>query len=72
MSDQREVMSEERRRHYRVTTEAMQKIEVWLNLERRTAPMRVQLVDIAAGGAGLDLPQLKREMWTQGKWRFWS
>ena len=60
MSDDREVMSEERRRHYRVTSEAMQKIEVWLDLESRTAPIRVELVDIAAGGAGLDLPQLRR------------
>lgn len=60
MGDQRETMSEERRRHYRVTPEAMQKIEVWLDLPSRSAPVRVALVDIAAGGAGLDLAQFKR------------
>ena len=60
MSENRELMPEERRRHYRVTPEALADIEVWFHLPRFPDPLRVVLIDIAAGGAGIDLPQLSR------------
>jgi c-di-GMP-binding flagellar brake protein YcgR len=53
-------MAEERRRHYRVTPEALRDIQAHFFLDRLPTPVSVTLVDIAAGGAAIDLPDLKR------------
>ena len=60
MSGVDEIMASERRRHYRVTAESLRSIEAWLHAEGVESPHRVALVDIAAGGAAIDAPLLKR------------